>query len=87
MAQNAMESVKMRNSKNLEEYLLQRNRSITKLDKAVSQEKLYLREKQYEPLFHSLSDIEKQHKKFDKKISDAIDILTEIESVLEELKL
>lgn len=77
----------MRNSKNLEEYLLQRNRSITKLNKAVSQEKLYLREKQYKPLFHALSDMEKQHKKFDKKVSDAIDILTEIESVLEELKL
>lgn len=77
----------MKNSQNLEEYLLQRNRSITKLNKAVLREKLYLREKQYEPIFRSLSDIERQHKKFDKEVSDAIDILKEIESVLEELKL
>ena len=77
----------MRNSKNLEEYLLQRSRSITNLDKVISQEKTYLYEKQDGPLFHSLKDIEKQHKRFDKKVSDAIDILSEIESVLEELKI
>ena len=77
----------MRHRKNLEEYLLQRNRSITKLNKAVSQEKLYLQKKQYDPLFRSLSDIEKQHKKFDKKVSEAVDVLSEIESILEELKI
>ena len=77
----------MKNSKKLEEYLLSRNQSITRLNKIVTQEKSYLWEKQFSPLFDSLKDIEKQHKKVDKEIAEAIDILTEIESVLEELKL
>ena len=76
----------MKSSKNLEEYLLQRNRSILRLNRAVTQEKLYLREKQFDPLIRSLADIEKQHRKIDTKIHDAMDILTEIERVLEELK-
>ncbi len=77
----------MKNSKKLEECLLQRNRSYVNLDKAISQEKMYLNEKQYDPLFHAISDIEKQHNKLDKRICDAIDILKEIEKALEELKI
>lgn len=77
----------MKNSKNLEEYLLQRNRSIIKLNKAVMQEKLYLREKQFEPLFQTFNEIEKQHKRIDKGLVKAMDILVEIERALEELKI
>ena len=77
----------MRISKDLEEYLLQRDQSITKLDRVLQQEKPYLQEKPYAPLFHLLRDIDKQHKRFDKKLTDAIDVLIEIESILEELKL
>ena len=75
----------MKLSKNLEEYLLIRNRSITKLNKAVSSEKTYLNEKQFEVLFDSLNDVDKHHRKFDKKVSELTDILTEIEGILEEL--
>lgn len=77
----------MKHSKNLEEYLLSRNQSITRLTKIAARENIYLREKQFAPLFDSLKDIESQHKKVDKKIAATIDILTEIESILEELKL
>lgn len=77
----------MKYSKSLEEYLLQINRSIINLKKAVIHEKLYLREKQFEPLLHSLYDIEKYHYKNEKKVVEAIDILKEIESIFEELKI
>jgi hypothetical protein len=77
----------MKLSKSLDEYLIERNRSISKLKKVASQEQLYLREKQFGPLFGALKDIEKQHYKVDKRVAEAMDILTEIESVLEELKL
>lgn len=76
----------MKYSKNLEEYLLIRNRSINKLNKAVLGEKTYLNEKQYGVLFQSLNDIDKYHKKYDKKVSELTDILIEIEGILEELK-
>lgn len=66
---------------------MSRNQSITRLTKIAAQENIYLREKQFAPLFSSLKDIESQHKKVDKKIAETIDILTEIESILEELKL
>lgn len=79
-------SVRMKYSKNLEEYLLIRNRSINKLNKAVLGEKTYLNEKQYGVLFQSLNDIDKYHKKYDKKVSELTDILIEIEGILEELK-
>ena len=77
----------MKLSKSLDEYLIERNRSISKLKKVASQEQLYLREKQFGPLLGALKDIEKQHYKVDKRVAEAMDILTEIESVLEELKL
>ena len=77
----------MKLSKSLDEYLIERNRSISKHKKVASQEQLYLREKQFGPLFGALKDIEKQHYKVDKRVAEAMDILTEIESVLEELKL
>ncbi|MBO7196019.1 MAG: hypothetical protein J6V80_01665 [Clostridia bacterium] len=77
----------MKDSKNLEEYLLLRDLSLNRLDNAITQEKPYLRQRQYEPLIHSLSDMEKQHSKASRQISEAIDTLREIESVLEELKI
>lgn len=70
----------------LEEYTVERIRSITRLKKAVTQEKLYLREKQFQPLLRSLDEVEKQHKKIDGKIVEALDLLNEINSVLEELR-
>ena len=77
----------MKTSTQLEEYLLQRTRSISKVEKTVSQEKTYLHEKQFSPLLSSIKDIEKGHEKTDKRVCEAIELLKEIESVLEELKI
>ncbi|MBQ7642818.1 MAG: hypothetical protein IJS67_02840 [Clostridia bacterium] len=77
----------MKSSKDIEGHLLERNQSLKKLKKAVGQEQLYLREKQYKPLFSALNEIEKQHKKTDQKILEAAEMLIEIENMFEELKI
>ena len=76
----------MKINSGLEEYAVERIRSITRLKKAVTQEKLYLREKQFQPLLRSLDEVEKQHKKIDGKVVEALDLLNEINGVLEELR-
>lgn len=77
----------MKESKRLEQLLLERDRSVAELRKAVSAEKLYLHEKRFDPLIRSLDDIKKYHQKVDHKINDMIGILKEIETILEELEL
>lgn len=76
----------MKINSGLEEYAVERIRSITRLKKVVTQEKLYLREKQFQPLLRSLDEVEKQHKKIDGKVVEALDLLNEINGVLEELR-
>ena len=60
----------MKSSKELEEILLQRKRSLFALKNKVADEDPYLRGKQLGIFFRALKGIEKQHNGIDKKITE-----------------
>ena len=76
----------MRISAKLEEYLLERKRTINSLHSSVEKTSLMVNKKQYATLFKALEELEKQHNKTDDKVSNVLNTMYEIEELLEELR-
>ena len=75
----------MKISTKLEEYLIERKRTVNSLHNSIEKTASAINKKQYAALFKSLEGIEKQHKKTDGKVLAVLKTMIEIEELLEEL--
>ena len=70
----------------LEELLIERNRSIEKLQLSVNNECFGMTKKQYAPVFQLMEEIIKKEKTNNKTLLSLIEKIEEIEDILGELK-
>ena len=75
----------MKINKQIENHLVERNKSIESLRRKINNEKIGSAKNQYAPVFQLAEEIIKYHKKNDRKLLEIINKLDEINQILEEL--